>query len=64
MPTGPGREAFFVDDFASRRVQGTGWEKQMVEYPSVIREGDHLRLFYCGNSYGRTGIGTAVGTRR
>ncbi|WP_166831127.1 glycoside hydrolase family protein [Thalassoroseus pseudoceratinae] len=39
---------------------GTGWEKQMVEYPTVIREGNHLRLFYCGNSYGRTGIGTAV----
>ncbi|QEG38511.1 glycoside hydrolase family protein [Roseimaritima ulvae] len=39
---------------------GNGWEKQMVEYPAIIREGDHLRLFYCGNGYGRTGIGTAV----
>ena len=39
---------------------GSGWEKQMVEYPSIIREGDHLRMFYCGNGYGRTGIGTAV----
>lgn len=39
---------------------GTGWEQQMVEYPSVIREGDRLRMFYCGNGYGRTGIGTAV----
>ncbi len=41
---------------------GQGWESQMVEYPAVIREGDHLRLFYCGNGYGNTGIGTAVGT--
>ena len=41
--------------------QGDGWEKQMVEYPSVIAEGDHLRLFYCGNGYGSTGIGTATG---
>jgi predicted GH43/DUF377 family glycosyl hydrolase len=40
--------------------QGTGWEQQMVEYPTVIREGDHLRMFYCGNGYGRTGIGTAI----
>ena len=36
----------------------------MVEYPSVIREGEgtssRLRLFYCGNGYGQTGIGTAV----
>lgn len=39
---------------------GDGWEKQMVEYPTVIREGDRLRLFYCGNGYGRTGIGTAI----
>lgn len=39
---------------------GSGWESQMVEYPSVIREGKRLRLFYCGNGYGRTGIGTAV----
>lgn len=40
--------------------QGDGWEKQMVEYPSVIRENGKLRLFYCGNGYGRTGIGTAI----
>lgn len=40
--------------------QNTEWESQMVEYPSVIQEGDHLRLFYCGNGYGKTGIGTAV----
>jgi predicted GH43/DUF377 family glycosyl hydrolase len=39
-----------------------GWEKEMVEYPSVIQEDDHLRLFYCGNRYGGAGIGTAVGT--
>jgi predicted GH43/DUF377 family glycosyl hydrolase len=36
------------------------WEWQMVEYPSVIREGNRLRLFYCGNGYGLTGIGTAL----
>ncbi len=40
---------------------GDGWEQQMVEYPSLHREGDGWRLFYCGNGYGRTGIGTAVG---
>ncbi|MDP6442845.1 MAG: hypothetical protein QF805_03540 [Pirellulaceae bacterium] len=40
---------------------GEGWERRMVEYPSVVIEGDHLRLFYCGNGYGATGIGTAVG---
>ena len=36
------------------------WEAQMVEYPCVIAEQNQLRLFYCGNGYGATGIGTAV----
>ena len=48
------------DDNLQLSPTGTGWEQQMVEYPTVIREGDHLRMFYCGNGYGRSGIGTAV----
>jgi predicted GH43/DUF377 family glycosyl hydrolase len=36
------------------------WENKMVEYPHVVREGGKLRLFYCGNGYGATGIGTAL----
>ncbi len=39
---------------------GEGWESKMVEYPNVIEENGKLRLFYCGNGYGTTGIGTAV----
>ena len=39
---------------------GNGWESKMTEYPHVVRESGHLRLFYCGNGYGRTGIGTAT----
>ncbi|QDT95825.1 glycoside hydrolase family protein [Gimesia aquarii] len=38
----------------------TGWDSQMVEYPTIIRENNRLRMFYCGNGYGRTGIGTAL----
>ena len=38
----------------------SSWESKMVEYPCVVRENDHLRLFYCGNGYGSTGIGTAI----
>ena len=38
----------------------SSWEAQMVEYPSVVAEENRLRLFYCGNGYGSTGIGTAV----
>lgn len=40
--------------------QGDGWESQMVEYPNLIEENGRLRLFYCGNGYGATGIGTAL----
>jgi predicted GH43/DUF377 family glycosyl hydrolase len=36
------------------------WENQMTTYPNVIEESGKLRLFYCGNGYGATGIGTAV----
>lgn len=39
---------------------GKGWESKMTEYPNVIAENGKLRLFYCGNGYGVTGIGTAV----
>ena len=40
------------------------WESQMVEYPAVISEAGGLRLYYCGNGYGATGIGTAVASKR
>ncbi len=43
--------------------QGNGWERQMTEYPNVIDEDGRLRLFYCGNGYGSTGIGTAIAER-
>lgn len=39
---------------------GTGWDGQMVEYPSIIRENNRFRMFFCGNRYGNTGIGTAL----
>jgi hypothetical protein len=39
---------------------GKGWESRMTEYPNVVEENGKLRLFYCGNGYGTTGIGTAL----
>jgi predicted GH43/DUF377 family glycosyl hydrolase len=41
---------------------GTGWDAQMVEYPSVVTENNRQRLFFCGNGYGGSGIGTALST--
>ena len=36
------------------------WENRMTTYPNIIEENGRLRLFYCGNGYGATGIGTAL----
>jgi hypothetical protein len=38
------------------------WESGMVEYPSLLPIGNGFRLYYCGNGYGATGIGTAIGS--
>ncbi|CAN5393465.1 hypothetical protein BH09VER1_BH09VER1_08250 [soil metagenome] len=48
------------DENLALAPQGNGWESKMVEYPNVIEENGKLRLFYCGNGYGTTGIGTAL----
>ena len=39
------------------------WANKMCEYPFVLEEDGKLRLFYCGNGYGMTGIGTALAER-
>ena len=38
----------------------TGWDSEMVGYPTVISRGGTLHMFYNGNDYGRTGIGLAT----
>ncbi len=64
-------EAWSEDGYAWHRGEGDenlslrpgakgSWDDQMVEYPFLLEEEGHLRLFYCGNGYGKTGIGTAV----
>jgi len=54
------RRGAHVGDDLQLTPAGDGWERRMVEYPAVVREGRRLRLFYCGNGYGASGIGTAV----
>jgi len=64
-------EAYSADGFTWERGEGDdnlsltpgaegAWDGQMCEYPFVMDCGDHYRLFYCGNGYGATGIGTAI----
>ncbi len=69
-------EAVSEDGYMWHRNEGDGslslapradtpdaWDAQMVEYACVVHESDGLRLFFCGNGYGATGIGTAVASR-
>lgn len=41
-------------------VSATGWDSEMMSYPSVVDLADRRVLFYNGNGYGRTGFGYAV----
>jgi len=52
-----GPESRDIDELHFRQNR---WQDQSVSYPSVIRLGDQLRMYYCGNEYGVGGIGTAV----
>ncbi|MFN8705951.1 MAG: hypothetical protein ACK526_14055 [Planctomyces sp.] len=36
------------------------WEREMIGYPSILHEGELLRMFYNGSSGGSTGIGMAT----
>ena len=38
---------------------GHGWDSHEQGYPHVIRRGDWLYMVYCGNEYGRKGLGLA-----
>jgi hypothetical protein len=35
------------------------WDAQAQCYPSVFRHGAYLYMLYCGNGYGRAGLGIA-----
>lgn len=41
-------------------VSESGWDSQMISYPSVIRYKDRVYLFYNGNDYGKDGFGYAL----
>ena len=41
-------------------VSESGWDSQMISYPSIIKYRRVTYLFYNGNDYGRAGFGYAV----
>jgi hypothetical protein len=48
------------DDRLGLGLSESGWDSEMICYPNVIKLGDKLLLFYCGNDFGKHGFGVAV----
>ena len=49
-----------IDKFCnSLNQKRKAWDKKMLAYPHVIRNGNELLMFYNGNDYGKTGIALA-----
>lgn len=47
------------DDLACIDVSDFGWDSKAISYPHVFRNENHLYMLYCGNEYGREGLGLA-----
>ncbi|PCH95133.1 MAG: hypothetical protein COB85_04830 [Bacteroidetes bacterium] len=48
------------DAIAGIELSETGWDSQMMAYPSICRVKDQVILFYNGNEFGEDGFGWAV----
>ena len=48
------------DSLAGLDVSTTGWDSEMICYPSVFEHKGTLYMLYNGNGYGKTGFGLAV----
>jgi hypothetical protein len=48
------------DENAGIDVAKTGWDSEMICYPSVINYNGNTYMLYNGNGYGKTGFGIAI----
>jgi hypothetical protein len=48
------------DDLAAIDVSASGWDSESICYSHVFEWKDTLYMLYCGNQYGRDGLGLAV----
>jgi hypothetical protein len=49
-----------LDEYAGIARSGTGWDSEMICYPSFWSQGETLYMFYSGNDVGKGGLGYAV----
>jgi hypothetical protein len=47
------------DDLVGINVSDSGWDSEAMSYPHVVEYGGYLYMIYCGNQYGKEGIGLA-----
>nr|VFJ94467.1 MAG: hypothetical protein BECKLFY1418A_GA0070994_104023 [Candidatus Kentron sp. LFY] len=52
------------DSDAGLGKSSTGWDSEMICYPSIFNYGDKTYLFYSGNAVGKDGIGYAVADKK
>ncbi|MCI0562461.1 MAG: hypothetical protein MN733_28580 [Nitrososphaera sp.] len=48
-----------TDIDAGLSLSDTGWDSDSQAYPNVFKHGGYLYMLYCGNDYGREGLGLA-----
>ena len=48
------------DEALGLNVSDSGWDSEMMAYPSVIKYQDKTYLLYNGNNYGKAGFGYAI----
>jgi predicted GH43/DUF377 family glycosyl hydrolase len=48
------------DDLAGIDVSKSGWDSIAMSYPHVFKYKDSLYMLYCGNNYGKEGLGLAT----
>jgi hypothetical protein len=44
-------------------ISNNGWDSESIYYPYLIENDNRRFLLYCGNKYGITGFGYAVGVQ-
>jgi len=47
------------DEWAGIGLSEEGWDSESICYPYVFRHKDNLFMLYCGNKYGKEGLGIA-----
>lgn len=49
-----------LDELVGISRSESGWDSEMICYPSILPLEDKMYMFYCGNSVGKCGIGYAI----